>query len=206
MVTPERAAMGVWAAWAVSWWAAAVWRKPAAARAGAGAELLHLVVTALGFWLLFFSLAGIRWRFAPAPLDTIGPMQLWRLDDPAGWGLVAVVAAGFALCWWARLHLGDLWSGTVTRKEGHRVIDSGPYARVRHPIYTGLIMAALATGAIRGTTGALAGAGIIILGLWIKARVEERFLRAELGAAEYDAYAARTPMLIPRLGPSPAKS
>jgi protein-S-isoprenylcysteine O-methyltransferase Ste14 len=91
-----------------------------------------------------------------------------------------------------------LWSSQVTRKQDHRIIDTGPYALVRHPIYTGLILAVLATAAVKGTLPGIAGAVFIVWGLWMKARLEERFLRTELGAA-YDDYSRRVPMLIPFL-------
>ncbi len=100
-------------------------------------------------------------------------------------------------CWWARIHLGALWSGRITRKEGHRVVDTGPYRLVRHPIYTGIDTAALALLVVKATPIALAGFVLIVWGYWIKARIEERFLREQLGAADYDAYRARTPMLVP---------
>jgi protein-S-isoprenylcysteine O-methyltransferase Ste14 len=87
----------------------------------------------------------------------------------------------------------------VTRKEGHRVVDTGPYAIVRHPIYTGVITAALATMVLRGTQLAIAGAALLAIGYVLKGRLEERFLRAELGAEAYDAYARKTAMLIPFL-------
>src|SRR5438445_12979167 len=51
--------------------------------------------------------------------------------------------------WWARIHLGRLWSSNVTRKKNHHVVDSGPYGIVRHPIYTGVIVASIATAAIQ---------------------------------------------------------
>jgi protein-S-isoprenylcysteine O-methyltransferase Ste14 len=110
--------------------------------------------------------------------------------------MFAVVVAGIAFAWWARIHLGALWSGAVTRKFNHRIVDTGPYALVRHPIYTGLLSAAIATGVARGAWPALAGALILWLGIWMKARLEERFLSEELGA-EYAAYRARVPMLVP---------
>ncbi|HVU19321.1 MAG TPA: isoprenylcysteine carboxylmethyltransferase family protein, partial [Rhizomicrobium sp.] len=100
---------------------------------------------------------------------------------------------------WARIWLGALWSGQVTKKEDHRVIDTGPYRIVRHPIYTGILIAIYATAALKGTVLALAGALLITIGLWMKARLEERFLRDELGR-DYDAYRTRVPMLMP-LGP-----
>ena len=52
--------------------------------------------------------------------------------------LAGLTLAGTLFTWWARIHLGRFWSNAITRKEGHRVIDTGPYGLVRHPIYTGL--------------------------------------------------------------------
>lgn len=77
------------------------------------------------------------------------------------------------------------------------MVDTGPYRLVRHPIYTGIILACFATAVEKTTPLAFAGAAIMSLGWYMKARLEERFLREELGAAPYDAYAARVPMLIP---------
>jgi protein-S-isoprenylcysteine O-methyltransferase Ste14 len=123
---------------------------------------------------------------------------MWSVSVPLGWAMFAVVVAGIAFAWWARIHLGALWSGAVTRKFNHRIVDTGPYALVRHPIYTGLLSAAIATGVARGAWPALAGALILWLGIWMKARLEERFLSEQLGS-EYAAYRARVPMLVPFL-------
>jgi protein-S-isoprenylcysteine O-methyltransferase Ste14 len=90
-----------------------------------------------------------------------------------------------------------LWSSAVTRKHDHHIVDTGPYRIVRHPIYTGIIVASFATAAATGTPGSLVGAVIMLLGWYAKARVEERFLREQLGAQAYDAYARKTAMLIP---------
>jgi protein-S-isoprenylcysteine O-methyltransferase Ste14 len=107
--------------------------------------------------------------------------------------------AGFAFAWWARIYLGTLWSGQVTLKPDHHIVDTGPYALVRHPIYTGILTAVLATMAAKGTLPGVAGAAIILVGVWMKARIEERWLRQELGAEAYDGYARRVPMLVPFL-------
>src|SRR5262249_43201907 len=122
---------------------------------------------------------------------------LWTLPDAAGWGMAAVTLAGFLFAWWARIHLGALWSGSVTRKEDHRIVDTGPYGLVRHPIYTGLLAAAFAMAVVKATPIGFAGAVLMTLGYWLKAKVEEGFLRSELGAEGYDAYRKRVPMLIP---------
>jgi protein-S-isoprenylcysteine O-methyltransferase Ste14 len=93
--------------------------------------------------------------------------------------------------------LGPLWSGNVARKDDHRVIDTGPYGIVRHPIYTGILVAVFATCAAKGTVWGIAGAAIIALGLWMKARLEEDWLSRELDPGSYHAYRRRVSMLVP---------
>ena len=200
MDIPDYAISWAWVAWMVSWWLAAVWRKRAVKRPPGVQELLHLTPTIAGFVMLFFTHAPPAdpslqvMNPSRAPFE---PIQLWRTPLEAGWACFALVVAGFLFCWWARVHLGQLWSGNITLKADHRVVDTGPYRLVRHPIYTGLILAALATALEKATVLGLSGVLLITFGFWLKARFEEGFLRAQLGAAAYDAYAARTPMLIP---------
>jgi protein-S-isoprenylcysteine O-methyltransferase Ste14 len=59
--------------------------------------------------------------------------------------LVGATVSGFAFSWWARIVLGRLWSSGVTRKTDHRIVTTGPYKVVRHPIYSGIIIAVLAS-------------------------------------------------------------
>ena len=87
----------------------------------------------------------------------------------------------------------------ITRKEDHRIVDTGPYGIVRHPIYTGVIIALLATAAAEGRITALVGGVLVIFGIWLKANSEERFLTAELGQNLYGSYCRRVPMLVPFL-------
>jgi protein-S-isoprenylcysteine O-methyltransferase Ste14 len=115
------------------------------------------------------------------------------------WALVVAEAGAFAFAWWARLHLGRLWSGMITLQEGHRLVDTGPYRLARHPIYTGFLGAAWAFALLTGAPTSLIGAVVLTAQMAWKARREEAFLRQELGAEPYDAYAARAPMLIPFL-------
>jgi len=102
--------------------------------------------------------------------------RIWDVDYNGAYALAGVMLAGLLLTWWARLHLGRLWSSAISRKQDHSVVDTGPYAFVRHPIYTGLITALLATAAAEATVTALLGAALIVFGLWLKARSEEVFL------------------------------
>lgn len=177
----------LWAAWVLSWMAASIWTSHTARRPPFGEELISRVFTILGALMLF----GI---YSP---HYVSVLSLWRVSEGTGWSMVALTAAGFAFCWWARIHLGRLWSSAVTLKQGHHVVNTGPYRFVRHPIYTGIIVASFATAIDKGTYVAVVGALLMLVGWFIKARVEERFLRAQLGAEAYDAYARRTAMLIP---------
>jgi protein-S-isoprenylcysteine O-methyltransferase Ste14 len=130
-----------------------------------------------------------------------GPLRFWHVNWIEAWSCVAAIALGLAFCWWARLHLGRFWSSHVTRKSNHRVVDSGPYALVRHPIYTGILCATYATAIAKGTLFGICGNIIITLGIWMKARLEEQWLTQELGQ-DYEAYRRGVPMLIP-FGPKP---
>jgi hypothetical protein len=87
--------------------------------------------------------------------------------------MVALTLAGLLFTWWARIHLGRLWSSDVARKADHHVVDTGPYGIVRHPIYTGILVASTATAAVRATPGAWLGAGLMTLG-WVSRRAWKR--------------------------------
>jgi protein-S-isoprenylcysteine O-methyltransferase Ste14 len=108
----------------------------------------------------------------------------------------ALNLVGLSLAIWARGHLGRNWSGVVTIKEDHELITGGPYAMVRHPIYTGLLLAfvglALARGEWRGIFGVLIAAGAF----WRKLKVEERWMLERFGD-KYQTYSQRVSALIP---------
>jgi len=182
-----RVAGALWAAWVITWWLAALWRSKPTAEAPRSSWRWHFALVVVGFWMLFWL------RTDPTP-------RLWWVGPALGWSMVAVTAAMFALAWWARLTMGRMWSGGVMRTQEHRVIQSGPFAWVRHPIYTALIGAGFAFAAVRATPLAFAGAALFTLGFYLKARVEERFLTQELEG--YPAYRARVPMLVPWRRPS----
>ena len=185
MAFPLETIYALWGAWVFSWLAASVWSAPTVARPQLGRELFYRALTFIGAGILFFQ----------PPFSRVS----WNVPPGVGTVLVLLTAAGFAFAWWARIHLGRFWSGTVTRKAEHRVIDTGPYRFVRHPIYTGIILSSYATAIARGTPLALFGATLMLVGWYAKASLEEHFLRDELGRDTYDAYAARVPMLIPLL-------
>ncbi len=183
---PGIAIFSLWVLWALSWAAAAWWSNSTEKRPGLGAEIGYRIVQLAGVVLFFIPAHGYE-----------GVLRLWHIGWTGAWICVALVAVGFAFCWWARIHLGRLWSGAVTRKADHKVIDSGPYALVRHPIYTGILLAVFATMAAKGTVLGIGGAALISIGIWMKARLEERWLSQELGAGAYEEYRRRVPMLLP---------
>lgn len=124
-----------------------------------------------------------------------------RLASSPGCTLLglALVGAGLWLHVRARRALGPLWSGVIEVRSGHTVIEHGPYARVRHPIYLGVLLLAAGSLLAHPSIATACLAGGLTLGFGLKIRAEERVLRATLGA-RYEDYAARVPALVPRLG------
>jgi len=182
-MTFYQAGCALWAAFLLSWYVAMLWTARAVARTSRLSRLGDYLAYVVGFGLLFMPPWVVH--------------RLWRPPALAAGVLLAAEGAAFAFAWWARVHLGRLWSGMITLREGHRVVDTGPYRLVRHPIYTGFLGAGWAFALLVGSPTALAGAVVLTVQMAWKARREEAFLRQELGATDYDAYAARTPMLIP---------
>ena len=175
-------AAACWLAWVISWYAAAFWRHESAAEAPHREYRLHIAFIMTGLMLTF---GVVPWAGG----------RLWTVGPALGWSMVALTAAGLAFTWWARIHMGPLWHGGVSRTERHRVIESGPFALVRHPIYTGMIAGVMAVAVLQGRALALAGAGLFALGFVLKARVEERFLEREL--PDYADYRRRVRMIVP---------
>lgn len=178
----------LWGVFILSWYAGMAWTARAVKRNPIASRLVDYLVYWVGFGLLLVPQPGI-----PAA---------WRTPAVPGLILLGFEAASFAFAWWARLALGRLWSGMITLRQGHRVIQSGPYGLVRHPIYTGFIGAAWSFALIVAAPTALMGALVLTVSMALKAKREEAFLRRELGEAEYDDYAGRTPMLVPFLKPA----
>jgi protein-S-isoprenylcysteine O-methyltransferase Ste14 len=178
----------IWLAFLASWVAASFW---------SGQTKKHVMTLASARYRVPIGIGAVL--FTPFTSHMLGETPLWVYGHFGVYLLVAVALAGISFTWWARIHLGRFWSNAITHKEGHRVIDTGPYGLVRHPIYTGLITGMLATGIAVGTVTAILGAILISAGMWQKARMEEVFLMAELGADAYGSYRRRVPMLIPFL-------
>jgi protein-S-isoprenylcysteine O-methyltransferase Ste14 len=112
-------------------------------------------------------------------------------------GLIVTIL-GLAFSAWARDVLGRNWSGRVIIQVDHQLITAGPYAYVRHPLYTGLLIALTGTTLVSGDYGSLLGLFLAVNIFRLKARREEQLLEAEFGAG-YTVYRAHTGSLLPRI-------
>jgi len=134
-----------------------------------GSRLLHIGLMTLAFALLFSD----RLR--------LGPLGLRFLPESAlvqDLGIfLTFVGAGFAI--WARYSLGQYWSGRVTLKVDHRLIRSGPYAYVRHPLYAGFLLAMAGTAVVVGEWRAVLGVLLAVMEFSRKAAKEEALLATE---------------------------
>ena len=176
----------IWIVWLLSWVVASFW---------SGRTQKQVMTSDARTYRIPIFAGGIL--FTPWIAQLLGEKPLWQFGDLGIYVAAALTLAGISFTWWARIHLGRFWSNAITRKEDHRVIDTGPYGVVRHPIYTGLIAGMLVTGVAVGTITAMLGAALISLGMWQKARLEEGFLMKELGEEAYGLYRRRVPMLVP---------
>jgi protein-S-isoprenylcysteine O-methyltransferase Ste14 len=177
----------LWLAWGAYWLVSARGTKPVRRREAVWSRAAHLGPIAVAALLLA----------VPSLPGWLGARWLPRGELSVLGGLV-LVAAGLALTVWARVTLGGNWSATVTLKEGHRIVTAGPYRRVRHPIYTGLLVAFAGSALVRGEWRGLLALVLVTAALWRKLRLEERWLTDAFGAA-YAEYARRTRALLPWL-------
>jgi protein-S-isoprenylcysteine O-methyltransferase Ste14 len=176
----------LWFAWVAYWWIAARSAKPTERRESPGSRLLHIVPLTLAAWLLWA-------QHAPGPWlnQRLLPWAPWEF-----WVGALLTALGLLFTVWARVHLGRNWSGTVTIKQDHELVDTGPYALVRHPIYTGLLVAFIGSALPRGDWRGMVAVLIAWAALWRKLKLEERWMAERFGE-RYDAYRQRVPALIP---------
>jgi protein-S-isoprenylcysteine O-methyltransferase Ste14 len=153
--------------------------------------LLQLVVYWAPLLMAFLLLGPSDWFQGSFLNERFIPKALWT----KGVGL-ALAAAGAMLACWSRHILGRNWSSVVQLKQDHELIESGPYRYIRHPIYTGLLLAFLGTALKVGDWRGLLAVAIVLASFWRKLGVEERWLSEEFGAA-YAAYRRRTKALVP---------
>jgi protein-S-isoprenylcysteine O-methyltransferase Ste14 len=177
---------GLWILWLAYWIVAARATSETRRRESALSRLSHYVPLIVGGAFL-----GIP--------QILGATLEQRFHDATfAWQLltVALVIVGLSFSALGRAWLGRNWSAEVTVKHDHELVRSGPYALVRHPIYTGLLLALIGTAVGIGNGRALVGLALIVAALLRKVAIEERFMSEQFGEA-YAAYRAQVPALIP---------
>ncbi len=177
---------GCWIAWLAYWAAMALSTKRTVQRGGLVGFRLVTIVLILG-------LVAIG-----RLLDLSSHSQLWHTSLALGVVTDFLVLAGAAFTVWARVTLGRNWSAEVVLKEDHELIESGPYALARHPIYTGLFVMGLGTAINYGRAIGFAVYVGVCGGLLWKARQEERIMCRQFPTA-YPSYRARVHAIIPFL-------
>jgi protein-S-isoprenylcysteine O-methyltransferase Ste14 len=179
---------GMWLAWLACWLVCGFQTKTTVRRESIGSRMSHVLPMLAVAVLMVSRRLPINWlygRFLPATTAV------------ALSGMV-LTAAGLAFAIWARLHLGGNWSGTITLKQGHTLVRTGPYRLVRHPIYSGLLLALLGSAIAIGEWRGLLAVALVGLALPRKASLEERWLRENFGN-DYERYASEVPALIPSI-------
>jgi protein-S-isoprenylcysteine O-methyltransferase Ste14/ribosome-associated toxin RatA of RatAB toxin-antitoxin module len=134
------------------------------------------------------------------PWPPLGPLDRRWLPARSRWqtpGLVLELL-GLGLATWARATLRQHWTGRVALTTDQPLITSGPYRLVRHPLYTGILAAALGAAVVQGQVRGLAGITLLVATYRRKVGYEEPALHERFGS-QYAAYAAAVPAFIPRL-------
>jgi protein-S-isoprenylcysteine O-methyltransferase Ste14 len=178
----------MWVSYSAYWWAMSKDVKETERQEAASSRLTRLALIICAFallWLPSVPLALLNRRFLPD--------GIWCF-----WSGAAITAGGLLFSVWGRRYLGKNWSQAVTLKEDHELVTSGPYALVRHPIYTGLLLGFLGCAVARGEWRGLLAVALVFLALWRKLRLEEEWMRAHFGDS-YAAYSRHVAALVPHI-------
>jgi len=178
---------GPWIIFCVYWALGALKTRRTVTTESFVARARHLILEISGFALLFGGFMDI---------GALGE-RVFRRTYAISIAGVALTWFGIALAMWARWHLGQYWSGRITLKEDHKLIRTGPYAHFRHPIYSGIILAALGAVLAIDKWRCVAGFAAIVLAYFIKGKREESVLAAQFGE-EFEEHCRQTGFLIPR--------
>jgi len=148
---------------------------------------LILAIEVVGFALLFNGSTGIGF---------LGTRLIPRTWTSAIGGVI-LTWAGIGLAIWARHHLAEYWSARITIKEDHQLIRTGPYSRLRHPIYTGLVLATIGSALEIDRWRCVFGVLLVLAGYCLNARREEAMLSRQFGEA-FREHQEQTGFLLPR--------
>jgi len=187
MIQPVELVGAAWTAFAAFWLVQGIKAKRAATKEALGDRVAHVALMAGAFYLV-----------------AVDDPRLGKLNEPflppKHWITVmgiTLTIAGVAFAIWARHHIGQYWSARVTIVTEHKLIRTGPYAHIRHPIYTGMLVALAGTTLVEGEYRALIGFALALYGFTRKAKKEETFLAAQFGA-DFEDHRRKTGFFLPK--------
>jgi protein-S-isoprenylcysteine O-methyltransferase Ste14 len=177
---------GCWIVFITVWLLAAASTKRTVYRESRAQRLRYWVLLVIACLLLLYS------RELPYPLN----LRVIPRATPVACGAAFLCVVGLAFALWARATLGRNWSGVVTLKEGHELVERGPYRFVRHPIYTGMLIMFFATALVQSRVGGFVGLLLIFASFWIKLDREETLMLQQF-RERYVVYQQRVKRIIP---------
>ena len=180
----------LWLAFIVCWLVLARFNKKASRTPWRTALGLRLAVLAAVLVFIVLRQHGMADVFTAA-----GHAQAFHVGPAGQWLGVGLCLVGFGYAFWARIHIGRNWGMPMSLRQGHELVTSGPYAYVRHPIYTGIMLAMIGS-ALSESLLWLIGGVLIFAYFIVSARTEEKMMLAQFPDT-YPAYRRRTKMLIP---------
>jgi protein-S-isoprenylcysteine O-methyltransferase Ste14 len=178
----------IWTVFWVLWILPAVFGKRTVRRQTNGSRILQLILLLVAYVLIVNGELGLDWL-------NLQLVPEGRASTAVGYGLLM---AGMLFAGWARLFLGGNWSSSVTLKEDHTLVQSGPYRIVRHPIYTGLLVALLGTAIALGELRCFLGVLLAAIAWKIKSMSEETLMVQQFGD-QYTRYREQVKGLVPYL-------
>lgn len=174
-----------WAIFVLYWLISALWTKGVAEKQSVWSALSHRIPLVCSYVLL----ADLH---LPPPLNlSVTPCADWTGAMGA-----SICVLGLLITLWARWTLGGNWSSSVTFKQGHELIRTGPYRLVRHPIYTGILVMGLGTALDFGQLRCWLALPLMATAFWIKLSQEEKLLLRHF-PNEYPTYQQQVKALVP---------
>jgi protein-S-isoprenylcysteine O-methyltransferase Ste14 len=177
---------GCWIIFFTVWLLAAISTKRTVYRESRAQRLRYWLLLVIAYLLL------LHGRELAYPLN----LRIIPRATPIACAAAFLCVAGLAFAVWARVTLGRNWSGVVTLKEGHELVQRGPYRLVRHPIYTGMLIMFFATALMQSHVAGFVGVLLMFTGFWIKLDREEKLMLQQF-PERYAAYQQRVKRIIP---------
>ncbi len=176
----------MWFAITIYWIISALFVKKTVKRQPAQERMVYIICVLVAFCLLFENYISFTFLYHPVLFQS----EIWKMA-----GLLTC-AAGLIFALTARIYLGENWSGTITIKKNHQLIQSGPYRITRNPIYTGFLIAfagcAITLGQLKGWLGII----FLLTAMLIKIKKEEEFMNEVFGTS-FQTYKSKVKRLIP---------